>query len=139
MHANDYNAIYGIISEKYPWGHTIWQGLYMEIKKGMGHHWKGGPQSCIGKPAMGGYFHCAPLFSKRDALREYSEEYDDLSYPAVFVEVARDMYIMWCLASVIRRSEGWFVHASRACVWSDNTFFDPLLLQHDPHARADAA
>ena len=40
----DYNSIYGIISEKHPWGHTIWQGLYMEIKNGMGHHWKGGPQ-----------------------------------------------------------------------------------------------
>jgi hypothetical protein len=113
MHAKDYNSIYGIISEKHPWGDTIWQGLYMEIRKGMGDHWKDGPQNLIG-PAMGGYFRCAHLFSRRDARRAYVPEFDYDTEPAVFVKVSMDTYIMWTLASVIRRSEGWFVHASRA-------------------------
>jgi hypothetical protein len=145
MHAKDYNAIYGIISAQYPWGHTIWQGLYMEIRKGMGHHWKGGPQSFIGERAMGGYFHCAPHFSKRDALQPYVADCDHLTYPAVFVEVSEDVYIMWCLAIVIRRSKGWWVHASRASVWPENKFFDNLLLggstpaEHTRDPSADAA
>jgi hypothetical protein len=104
----------------------------MEIRKGMRHDWKDGPQSCIGKRAMGGYFLSIPLCSKWDAMKPYSEAIDTHSYPAVFVEVGTDIYIMWCLASVIRRSEGWCVHASRVCVWWDNEYFETLLLQHDP-------
>ena len=126
MHAQEYNAIYGIVSEEYPWGHSIWQGLNMEIKNGMQHRWKGGPQDYIGERAMGGYFRCPHPFSRENALRPYAA-HDSLTYPAVFVKISEDVYVMWCLAIVIRRSRGWWVHISRACVWPENTFFDDLL------------
>jgi len=141
MHANDYNAIYGIISETYPWRHTIWQGVYMEIQKGLEHHWKGGPQDFIGERAMGGYFRSALHVSKREATRERLVGWDDLFFPAVFVKVSDNptVYIMWCQAIVILRRPGWYVHASRALVWSENRVFDRVLLQDDPRARTDDA
>ena len=137
MHAEEYTSIYGIISDEYPWGHAIWQGLKMEIKEGMRRPWNGGPQHYSGYRARGGYFRAPAHFSKRDALQPYDAGCDHLSYPAVFVEVSEDVYIMWCLAIVIRRSKGWWVHASRAYVWPQNTVFDDLLTrQHDPSADA---
>ena len=145
MHAAEYTSIYGIISDEYPWGHAIWQGLKMEITEGMGRSWNGGPQHYSGRRARGGYFRAPAHFSKRDALQPYDAGCDHLSYPAVFVEVSEDVYIMWCLAIVIRRSKGWWVHASRAFVWPDNDFFDKLLLggstpaEHARDPSADAA
>ena len=99
MHAEEYTSIYGIISDEYPWGHAIWQGLKMEITEGMGRSWNGGPQHYSGLRARGGYFRAPAHFSKRDALQPYVDVCDHLSYPAVFVEVSEDVYIMWCLES----------------------------------------
>ena len=139
MHAKAYNGIYGIISETYPWGHTIWQGLYTEIQKGMGDQWKGGPQDWMGEQVMGGYFISALHVSKWDAQREPIAGWDVHFLPAVFVKVSEDLYKMWCQAIVILQAPGWYVHASRVLVWSQNNFFDHLLQENDPSVRTDAA
>jgi hypothetical protein len=129
MQAQQYNHIYGTVCQQYPWGHKIWKGLQMEIKNGMQHPWKGGPQDYIGNRAMGGYFLCPHPFSNENARQPYatSAAHDPLTYPAVFVEISEDVYVMWCLAIVTQRSRGWWVHKSRACVWPENNFFDDLL------------
>jgi hypothetical protein len=127
MPTHEYNSIYGIISPEFPWGHSIWQGLRTEIRIGMQHRWQGGPQDYMMQRAMGGYFRCPQPFSRSNALVPSTGQ-ESLHYPVVFVQVEEEVYIMWCLAIVIRRSRGWWVHRSRACVWAENTYFDDLLM-----------
>ena len=43
------------------------------------------------------------------------------------------------IRDVILQAPGWYVHASRVLVWSQNKFFDHLLQENDPSVRTDAA
>ena len=76
-----------------------------------------------------GWFQAPQPFSKLNAqLPLDSDQWWQMAYPAVFVKLDGELWIVWCLAILLNKGKGWYTHWSRVTLLTteDNVIPPPF-------------
>ena len=91
-----------------PFGSKVWNGIRELAARNaaLGHYQLENIQL--------GWFQAPQPFSKLNAqLPLESDQWWQMAYPAVFVKLDGELWIVWCLAILLNRGRGWYSHCSR--------------------------